>query len=187
MDSFLEIIKRNTSLWQGKQNVGFMSPITNTMMGNPVSFNFDKINFFPQRPGTLTITRIKNIKKTPSTLKPLDIPSHYFQLTYKGYTFFLPDTPAGRRILFMMKDCYKKGNLFGLDSSGRVRHGRVHKKTNIIGTMFSYPDDTYLERVSGELQSLGSSLYTYRFSKDPLFTLASDPYPDEERFLIAYR
>jgi hypothetical protein len=183
-DSFDELVRRNTTTWQGKANVGFMSPITNTMIGNPVSFNFDLIHFYPQRPGILRVGRMINHRKIPCTTKPMEIPDYFFHLEFAGYVFYLPDTPSGRKILFIMKDCFKKGNLFGHDRYGRTRHGRVHKKTSLSGGSFGYPDNTYLERVYGELLVLGSSLYTYRHSNDREFILSADPYPDEKRFQI---
>lgn len=183
--AFMDLIRHNTAVWQGKPNVGFISPMTRTIMGNLVQYNFD-MAFRPQRPGTLRIERIKNSGGVPCTDKPRVIPSHYFRLTYNRYTFYLPDTAGGRHVLFIMKDCFKKGNLFAYSNDGYIRNGRIHKKTKLSATQYGYPDNTYLERVTGELTAVGSSLYTYRFSHDPWFTLAADPYPDEKRFLISY-
>lgn len=186
-DTFNDIVNRNVQKWQGKENVGFKS--INTIIGNPVLFNYDEEphGFFRQKPGTLTISRIDNKQKFPSA-KGI-IPTHYFMLRYFNYTFYLPDTVAGRRVLFMMKDAFKKGNLLAYSDDGYVRNGRVHKKTSLYGgsTKYGYPDDYYLDRVIGELTDLGSSLYTYRHSQDPYFRLSADPYPDEKRFLIDFK
>lgn len=83
-----------------------------------------------------------------------------------------------------MKDAFKKGNLYALSWNGRVRHGRVHKKTSLSGTSHTYPDDTYLQRVSGELSALGSTPFLYQFSEDPTYSPYKDPYPSETRFVI---
>lgn len=187
METFMDLVNRNTNEWRGKQNVGFFSPITNTMIGNPVLYNYDMEEFLPQRPGVLHIKTIPNVKNIPCTTRPMEIPKNYFMLTYNGFSFFLPDSAGGRQILFMMKDCFKKGNLFAYSNDGYIRHGRIHKKTRIEGTTYAYPDNTYLERVSGELMAVGSTLYTYRFSQDHVFSLFDDPYPDEKRFLIKFK
>jgi hypothetical protein len=184
-ESFDELVLRNTTEWQGRENVGFFSLVTNTMIGNAVSYNYDHDQYFPQKPGTLNIKRVPNAAGVPSTTSPMETPSHYFLLSYLGYSFYLPDSPGGRQVLFMMKDCFKKGNLFAFGRNGSIRHGRVHKKTRPQGSAHAYPDNTYLERVSGELFSLGSTLFTYRIG-DPLFSLPTDPYPREKRFRITY-
>lgn len=186
-DTFKELIKMNTNIWCGKENVGFFSPITKTMMGNPVLYNFDFSDFFPQPPSTLYISRIPNKKKIPSSKKPLVVPDYYFQFKYiNNLHFYLPDTPGGRKILFLFKDAFKKGNLFAVDKTGYIRHGRIHKKTGLgIGT-HSFPDDTYLERVHGELDLIGSTLFVYRYSEDKVFDLFADPYPEEKRFKLKF-
>jgi hypothetical protein len=188
-ESFNDLVNHNVQQWQGKENVGFKSLMTNTIIGNPVLFGYDEEpkGFFKQRPGTLNIKRIANTQKYPCMTRV--IPSHYFMLTYYNYSFYLPDTAGGRRVLFIMKDAFKKGNLLAYSDDGYVRNGRIHKKTSLYGgsAQWGYPDDLYLERVTGELVDLGSSLYTYKHSKDPYFRLSADPYPDEKRFLINFK
>lgn len=184
-ETFHEFVKNNTSTWRNKKNVGFFTPITNTMIGNPTLYNFDNVDFFPQKPGVLTVTFVPNKQKIPSSKKPYIVPSHYIKMEYQTLTFYLPYTPAGVKVFFLFKDAFKKGNLFAVDKTGYIRHGRVHKRTALgASSSHSFPDDTYLERVSGELASLGSTLYTYMHSQDKKFDLYADPYPDETRFKI---
>lgn len=186
-DTLNDLLTRNTTTWCGTQNVGFFSPITNTMLGNPVSYNFDMSEFFPQPPSILSITRIKNLGKIPSSKKPLVVPDHYFQFRYlNNLVFYLPDTPDGRKIFFLFKDAFKKGNLFAVDKTGYIRHGRIHKKTSLGKGTHAFPDDTYIERVYGELRSIGSTLFTYRHSEDKVFELSADPYPKEKRFQLKF-
>lgn len=184
-ETFNEFVRNNTSVWRNKKNVGFFTPITNTMMGNPTLYNFDMVDFFPQRPGILIVSFVKNTHNIPSSKKPLIIPSHYIKMQYQTLVFYLPYTPEGIKVFFLFKDAFKKGNLFAVDKTGYIRHGRVHKRT-ALGSSFShsFPDDTYLERASGELAALGSTLYTYKHSQDKKFDFYADPYPDETRFKI---
>lgn len=186
-DTLKDLFVRNTSIWCGKQNVGFFTPITNTMLGNPVSYNFDMSDFFPQPPSVLSIVRIKNTSKIPSSKKPLIVPEFYFRFHYlNNLVFYLPDTADGRKIFFLFKDAFKKGNLFAVDKTGYIRHGRIHKKTSLGTGTHAFPDDTYLERVYGELRSIGSTLFTYRHSDDKAFNLYADPYPKEKRFQLKF-
>lgn len=184
-ETFRELVERGTTRWMGKESVGFKTPGMGAILGNLVSFNFDHQDFFPQAPGTLSIRTVPNVSKTPSQTRPARVvPKQFFRLEYRDHVSFLPDTPEGRIVLGLMKDAFKKGNLYALSWKGRVRHGRVHKKTSISGTSHSYPDDTYLQRVSGELSALGSSAFLYQFSEDPTYSPFVDPYPLEERFFI---
>ena len=187
-EMFQTLVRRSVQRWCGQQNVGFKSPREGHIFGNLVLFNYDQQQYFPQKSGTLHWSRHKNLDQIPSQEKPQRvIPSHYWKGMYRSYTFYLPDTPEGQTVLCLMKDAFKKGNLFAMNSasSGSVRHGRVHKKTALRGT-YGYPDDSYLERVSGELNLLGSSPYTYQFSHDPGFTIEGDPYPRETRFQLSF-
>ena len=183
-DTLKDFIQRSTTQWMGKQNVGFKTP-EGAILGNLVLFNFDEKRFFPQRPGTLTITEVPNLSNILSQTHPsMTLPKKFFRLEYMHHVSFLPDTPEGRIVLGLMKDAFKKGNLYGLTRSGHVRQGRVHKKTALSGTAYSYPDNTYLERVSGELAALGSTPFLYQFSNDPDYSPYRDPYPLERRFVI---
>jgi len=182
---FRSLLNQNKSIWCGKQNVGFKSPSSGTLFGNLVFFNYDRQQFFPQKNGKLRFQQIRNTSKIPSQLKPTTlIPTHYWKCSYFQYTFYLPDTKEGRLVLCLMKDCFKKGNLFAFHQ-GRIRHGRIHKKTTLSG-IYGYPDDTYLDRVLGELNLLGSTPYIYQFSADPSFLIEQDPYPKETRFPLEF-
>lgn len=184
-DTFCDLVQRNTTQWMGKESVGFKTPDMGALLGNLVSYNFDKQDFFPQVPGTLSIRSVPNISRTPSQTRPTRVvPIQFFRLEYRGHVSFLPDTPEGRIVLGLMKDAFKKGNLYALSRNGRVRHGRVHKKTSISGISHSYPDDSYLQRVSGELSALGSTPFLYQFSNVPTYLPHVDPYPLETRFSI---
>jgi hypothetical protein len=181
-----DLIRRNTTTWRGKESVGFKTP-EGAILGHLVSYNFDQQDFFPQKPGTLSLSRIRNVDKIPSQLHPTKVvPTHFFRLQYMNHVSYLPDTKEGRIVLGLFKDAFKKGNLYGLSYSGRVRHGRVHKKTTLTGSSFGYPDETYLQRVSGELRALGSTPFLYQFSQDPTYEPKKDPYPDEKRFRIEF-
>ena len=181
-DTLEDFIQRNTTTWRGKESVGFKTP-SGAILGNLVSYNFDHTDFFPQPPGVLTISRVPNHDGVASQLRPtVLVPTHFFRLEYKDHVSFLPDHAEGRVVLGLMKDAFKKGNLYAVSPTGRVRHGRVHKKTAVRGTSHSYPDETYLQRVSGELRALGSTPFLYQFSADPEYTPKQDPYPDEKRF-----
>lgn len=182
---FNEYIQNNKTIWCGKQNIGFKSP-SDYIFGNLVLYNYDNIDFFPQKSGTLYISKIKNTNNIPCYKKNgiYIYPEFYFLLSYSGYYFYLPDTEDGRIVLCLMKDAFKKGNLFAFPKYSTIpRHGRIHKKTTLMG-IYGYPDDTYLERVIGELNSLGSSPFTYQFSNDPYYIIENDPYPLEKRFKI---
>ena len=171
-ESFEEYVNNNTTTWCGKKSVGFKSP-DGTIFGNLVHFNFNpNEGFCPQRNGTLSIKLVNNEK--------------FFRLEYKNYYFYLPNTEDGKLVLCMMKDAFKKGNLFALTKAGYVRHGRIHKKTSLTGT-FGFPDAGYTARVLGELNLLGSSPYTYQFSKDKNCDIKSDPYPAEKRWKIQFK
>jgi hypothetical protein len=174
-ETFNEIIHRNKTTWCGKESVGFKSPNNNTtIFGNLVLFNYND-EFLPQKPGTL------KIKVTPN----------FFELSYVNFRFvngqsvlfYIPNNKDGLLLLCIMKDAFKKGNLFGFSKSGRVRHGRIHKKTSKTGIR-GFPDKTYIERAIGELNLLGSSPYIYSFSHDKNFTVDGDPYPAEKRWKI---
>ena len=186
-ETLADLMSRHTGTWKGKENVGFKTPM-GTMVGNLVLYNYDEKEFFPQKPGVLSITTIPNVENVPSELLPKKIiPDRYFKLEYKYHVSYLPDTPEGRVVLGLMKDAFKKGNLYGLSYSGRVRHGRIHKRTTLTGASFGYPDDTFLHRVSGELRALGSTPFLYQFSNDPSYEPGKDPYPEEKRFKITYQ
>jgi len=186
-DTLDDFIRRNTTTWRGKESVGFKTP-GGAILGNLVSYNFDDTEFFPQRSGILTISRVPNHDRVASQLRPTPIvPTHFFRLEYKGHVSFLPDHTEGRVVLGLMKDAFKKGNLYAMSPTGRVRHGRVHKKTALKGTSHSYPDDTFLQRVSGELRALGSTPFLYQFSADPSYQPEKDPYPDEKRFTFSVK
>ena len=168
----------NITEWCGKPNVGFKSP-DGTLFGNLVLYNFDKRpdGFFPQKPGTLFIKLISRKK--------------YFELTYRAesgqkLSFYIPNSANGIVLLCMMKDAFKKGNLFAFSQSGRIRHGRIHKKTSLTG-IYGFPDDTYIERALAELNAIGSSPYAYQFSNDKSYEIGRDPYPEEKRWKIEYK
>ena len=174
-ETFDEIIHRNKTTWCGKESVGFKSPNNNTtIFGNLVLFNYSD-DFLPQKSGTL------KIKITPK----------FFELSYLNFKFvngqsvlfYIPNSKEGLLLLCIMKDAFKKGNLFGFSKSGRVRHGRIHKKTSKTGVR-GFPDKTYIERAMGELNLIGSSPYIYSFSHDKNFTIDGDPYPTEKRWKI---
>jgi hypothetical protein len=185
-ENFEEMVQHNTTRWCAKQSVGFKTP-GGGILGNLVLYNFDGKSFFPQKPGTLRISTVPNVAQVPSETHPkVVVPSKYFRLEYFGKSSFLPDTSEGRRVLGLMKDAFKKGNLYAFDRYGYVRNGRIHKKTSLSGTAWSYPDDTYLQRVSGELSALGSTPFLYQFSDDPHYTPQKDPYPLETRFRIEF-
>jgi hypothetical protein len=179
--TFLEFIERNTTQWGGYESVGFKSP-GGTVFGNLVKYNYDMIEFFPQHHGTLSIRRIKNFRLIPSQEKPSRVvPDAYFELRYMNYISYLPDTPDGRVVLGLMKDAFQKGNLYAFSKNGRIRHGRIHKKTQMSGSVYGYPDDTYLQRVEEELAMLGSSRFVFQFSDT---VCGSVPYPWVNEFQI---
>ncbi len=166
-ESFEEYLDKNKTTWCGKQNIGFKSP-NNTIFGNLVLFNYDPAGGFnPQQPGTLLIHEGKD----------------YFTLQYKNYRFYIPNTLKGKLLLCMMKDAFKKGNLFAFSKSGTIRHGRIHKKTSLHGS-HGFPDPGYIDRCLGELNALGSSPYIYSFSNDKNCEIGVDPYPEEKRWKI---
>lgn len=191
-DTMTEIIDRNTSTWQGRQNVGFKSPVTGTIYGNLVVYNYTD-DFLPQKNGILVINVVNNtgVKDTKSgKLVTKWYEMRYTDTSYSPYKFradmrdvvmYYPVNKSGKNIVILMMECFKKGNLFAFDLSN-VRHGRVHKKTNISGAEFGYPDDTYEMRVTGELMDMGCTPYTasFNFSNGGF----SDPYPGEKRWII---
>ncbi len=145
-------IEPNTKKWCGKSNVGFKSP-NGTVFGNLVLYNYDQSpgGFFPQKSGTLKISK---------TMK-----QNFYHLKYNpfNFSFYIPATKEGTVLLCMMKDAFKKGNLFAFSQKGRIRHGRIHKKTSLTG-IYGFPDASYIDRALGELNLLGSSPYIYQFS-----------------------
>lgn len=168
-ESFEEYINNNTTTWCGKQSVGFKSP-DGTIFGNLVRFNYNPHEgFCPQKNGTLFI-QLTDYNK-------------FFKLEYKNYRFYLPNTKDGKLVLCMMKDAFKKGNLFAFTKGGHIRHGRIHKKTSLHGT-YGFPDAGYTARVLGELNLLGSSPYIYQYSNDKNCDIGTDPYPEEKRWKI---
>ncbi|MDD4930927.1 MAG: hypothetical protein PHG66_02075 [Candidatus Colwellbacteria bacterium] len=197
-DSLDSLIDTTKSVWQKRENIAFKSPVTNTIYGNLVLYNYSE-DFLPQKNGVLSIkliktSPIKETKKTPaisdwyeiSYLKSNRTP-YNFRSTAMPVKMYYPQNDAGTKIVTLMCDCFKKGNLFAFDNTDQVRHGRVHKKTSLDDNEFGYPDDTYEMRVTGELMGLGSTPYTSFFGKQrSVYDYAKfiDPYPDEERWLI---
>jgi hypothetical protein len=143
----------------------------------------------------MIITKVKNQFYNTFSRQEKQIVSHYFILEYKptdkSYKiknkFYLPDTEEGRKVLGLFKDAFKKGNLFAFNPFDKwYRHGRIHKKTALIGD-HGYPDSNYFSRVIGELIDIGSSPEVYQFSADPHYIPSIDPYPDEKRYIIKYQ
>jgi len=194
---FEHYITDQSTIWCGQPSVGFPIDIHGSddekfIYGNLVSYNFNEA-FHPQEPGTLFIQHIPNTMDIKNSQKEKNPPHFFFQCTYliAGITylvFYIPDTIEGRIILGLMKDAFKKQNLFAMDgrTHKRVRMGRVHKKTSLYGE-YGYPDGTYLERVASELFRLGSSPFISSFSNDKHFDPGTDPYPKEKRFIIKYK
>ena len=193
-DVFVDLVKHNTNIWQGKMNVGFKSPLTNCIFGNLVLYNYDMSEFFPQEPGILVVNKLIKPQKLTNNGP---IINNWYKITYtnlKGIpyyyaslgspvTFYLPGVTDGTLILVLMIDCFKKGNLFGF-MGGNVRFGRIHKKSELSGT-YGYPDDSYLIRVAGELSDLGCTPYTLFFNRNNnSYEYIHDPYPLETNFLI---
>lgn len=196
LDSLIDTTK---SVWQKRENIAFKSPVTNTIYGNLVLYNYSE-DFLPQKNGVLSIklvkssVPVKDTKKTPalndwyeiSYLKANRTP-YNFRSTAMPVKMYYPQNEAGTKIVTLMCDCFKKGNLFAFDNTSQVRHGRVHKKTSLDSNEFGYPDDTYEMRVTGELMGLGSTPYTSFFSKQKSaweYSKFIDPYPDEERWIV---
>ena len=182
-DVFIDLVRRNTTTWCGKESVGFRFGSNNTIYGNLVLYNFDSTpgGFYPQRPGVLSIKRVSNTYGIPSEDSPkVIVPSHYLQLEYNGLYSYLPDTPEGRLVLTIMKDAFKKGNLYGLTENGRIRHGRIHKRTTLGPGSHGFPANGYIERVLGELSGVGSSPFIHAYAE----STGVDPYPSEKRWII---
>jgi len=196
-----DILNSTTTVWQNRESVGFKCPITNTIYGNLVSYNFND-DFLPQKDGFLVIQPIK----TYTAIKPVkngEAIKNWFRIIYvsKNYTpyifrstgngveMFYPNDDSGKKIIRLLIDCFKKGNLFSFSKEGFVRHGRVHKKTSLFQDEFGYPDDTYEMRVTGELSSLGSTPFTAFFGKknDKDKGIFVDPYPAETRWNVIDR
>lgn len=198
-ESLDTLIESNKSIWQKEENISFKSPITNTIYGNLVLYNYND-EFLPQKNGIFYINVYKSHIAIKDTKKSLGLTDWYeisylkndrtpyiFRSTSLPVKLYYPQNDAGTKIVTLMCDCFKKGNLFAFDSVGRVRHGRVHKKTTLESNEFGYPDDTYEMRVTGELMNLGSTSYTVFFGKynDPIHNIKFiDPYPDEHRWII---
>ena len=192
-DTIKELIDRNTSQWQERENVGFKSPITNTIYGNLVLYNYSG-DFHPQKNGTLLI-RTKTTRGIKDTNKSKPI-INWYEISYlqpSGHPYiyrsngtpvimYYPKNESGKNIMVLMVECFKKGNLFAFDDRGRVRHGRVHKKTSLVNDEFGYPDDTYEMRITGELSDLGCTPYTMAFNFQ--IPEIADPYPEEKRWKI---
>ena len=148
----------------------------------------------------LFITKIVTPKPIKDTNKSKGIKDwyviSYLDLMRKPYIFkstglpvrlYYPANKAGTKIITLMCDCFKKGNLFAFNKDRFVRHGRVHKKTSLDPNGFGYPDDTYEMRVTGELMDMGSTTYTQFFGEkknvhSPF--VFYDNYPDEKRWII---
>lgn len=178
---FMDLVKRHTTLWCGKESVGFRFGESNTIYGNLVTYNFDSTpgGFYPQKPGELIIHHIPNTNKIPSEDAPkVIIPSHYFRLIYYNHYSYLPDTADGRLVLNLMKDAFKKGNLYGLTETGIIRQGRIHKRTRLGAGSHGFPANGYLERVIGELSGVGSTPFIYSCAE----STGLDPYPSEKKW-----
>ena len=91
-----------------------------------------------------------------------DIPTSKIKgKTYKGTlrTAYLPDTTEGNHALTLLTLAFQRGLTFmpgtsittGLD--GII--WALHHKTDLYGTEYSYPDPTYLKRLSEELDARG--------------------------------
>jgi len=201
-ESLDSLIDSTKTVWQNKENVSFKSPVTNTIYGNLVSYNYND-DFLPQKNGILIIVSVKSSIPVKDTKKSPAI-SEWYEITYikpdrTPYTFrstampvklYYPQNDVGTKIVTLLCDCFKKGNLFAFDNTGQIRHGRVHKKTSLANDEFGYPDDTYEMRITGELMSLGSTPYTSFFGKHKSIwenVTFTDPYPDETRWVISCR
>ena len=193
-----ELVKNNTSQWQGKENVGFKTPDTSSdaCYGNLVLFNFDS-EYRPQKPGILHIQKTPNTYHTRSK-KNEPVPSHFFTIHYKtlqntpyyflaGFpcVFYIPNNESGKKLLLLFIEAFKKGNLFGFCGNS-VKFGRVHLKTSIYGGSHSYPDDTYDLRVTGHLRALGVTPYTASFNANRGKWSINDPYPKETRWQLRW-
>jgi hypothetical protein len=195
-ESLDDILKSTTTVWQNRENVGFKSPVTNTIYGNLVSYNFNE-DFLPQKNGFLLIKSIKTYHGIKPVNDSEDIKKwfriSYLNNNYTPYIFksswnavdmFYPNDDSGKKIIRLLIDCFKKGNLFAFSKDGFVRHGRVHKKTSLFQDEFGYPDDTYEMRLTGELSSLGSTPFISFFGKKSDTGLFIDPYPEETRWNV---
>lgn len=205
-DTIKELFDRNTNEWQGKENIGFRSPITNTIYGNLVLYNYND-DFLSQQPGSLMIQTKETMGiKDTTTGKPVISWYEIYYTNHSGisYTFrangadvimYYPMNESGKKIVMLLCECFKKGNLFAFDPDGRgVRHGRVHKKTSLQSNEFGYPDDTYEMRVTGELMDMGCTPYTTEFNYSPFkirddltyIKDETDPYPEEKRWTVVF-
>lgn len=186
-ETFDQLIENNTTVWQGKQNVGFKTPDTTSdaCYGNLVLYNFDS-QYQPQKPGVLNIRNIPNKSKIPSKSDE-PIPTHYFAIEYYNpqnypYNFlagfpcvcYIPNNEHGKKLLLLFIEAFNKGNLFGFHGNS-VKFGRVHLKTSIYGGTHCYPDDTYDLRISGHLRALGVTPYTASFNANKGKWSKNDP------------
>lgn len=198
IDSFNELVNRGRSNWQGKENIGFKSPLTGTIYGNLVEYNYDENEFYKQKTGILNIKMIQtkpyNPKKSQTLTSIIELSytdkmglPYRFLSNGRSVISYLPNNKEGKSILFLTIDCFKKGNLYAFNSFGYVRHGRVHKKTDISGP-FGFPDETWDLRTSGELRDMGCTPYTTFFNQERGSNnkLFKDPYPDEERWIVKF-
>ena len=199
IETFHDLIKNNTTTWQGKTNVGFKSPETETIYGNLVLFQYDD-EYYPQKPGILRIERIPNIHNTLYKKKE-PIPKYWWKCCYmdtrgKSYNlklnlqpvcFFVPDNEDGKIILMMYLESFKKGNLFGFTPSGLVRLGRIHLKINTESSSHGFPDETFDQRILGELSKNGATSDTAQFNANGGKWSQNDPYPKEKRWQIQWK
>ncbi|MES1919579.1 E3 ubiquitin-protein ligase dtx3l [Bonamia ostreae] len=82
---------------------------------------------------------------------------------YKGETryAYLPDTQKGQAILIRFIKAWRKKLLFNVGFSisrqkeNVIIYDGVHMKTSIVGGLYGYPDEGYLDRVSVELDNIG--------------------------------
>ena len=141
---------------------------------NHASDTTDPESSFPQAPGYLqckilnTSALAKQNDKEPTT--------RWIELTYskdkkgnnvyknRDNTFarsYLPLTEEGVMVFMWVKQCFATRNYFGMTQNGRVKYGRVHKKTRISGSGVdhSYPDATMAGRHGGDMHKFGVTPY----------------------------
>lgn len=124
-------------------------------------------------PGTMTITTLSSTVENPigtmvqaiqiKYIMPSGVTKSGIRYDGESRTTYLPNDVGGKKVLDMFIHAFKKGLLFtigrsvtrGLDNV--IVWNGVHQKTNTVGGSAShgYPDDTYYDRVGGELASLG--------------------------------
>ena len=81
-----------------------------------------------------------------------------------GRMAYLPDTPEGRKVLFLFQKAWDRRLLFTVGRSittgadNTVVWSGIHHKTVTNGGPFGYPDPTYLSRVQDELAAVGVTL-----------------------------